>query len=251
MIKHVAKHNQKKCVVLYKKVPGEDHMCLIVYSDALPSIYHDALMKAVESPEGQNANEFAEALGRVVMSDGRPCLATLHTEGFIRKVPTNQVILTPTPSTTMRLDELNTMLDEMASGKEAKEKLAEYDSNMGMQTKNDVQIRSQDIMESVESVPTTSYPGVSDGMVLSDEAIAREQLSQAERMEREAKELIAESKRIKNEAYKMAPELKPKTRSKKTTAKKAPGKKTTVKKTTGTRKKTAAKKASKVEADAS
>ena len=45
MIKHVGRHNNQKIVILFRKVPGEDHMALVTYSDLLPRMYHDEVMK--------------------------------------------------------------------------------------------------------------------------------------------------------------------------------------------------------------
>ena len=95
MIKHVGRHGDKKIVILYRTVHGEDHMCLVAYSDLLPRTYHDAVMKTLETPAGQQAKEFADALFRNLLPDGRNMLHTLHREGLIKKVPTNQVIVTP------------------------------------------------------------------------------------------------------------------------------------------------------------
>jgi ribosomal protein S19E (S16A) len=53
------------------------------------------------------------------MSDGRNCLDVLHKEGMIKKVPTNQVIVTPTGKSNVRLDELNKILKEMEQGESA------------------------------------------------------------------------------------------------------------------------------------
>jgi hypothetical protein len=36
MIKHVGKHNQKRVAIVYRTVPDEDHMALVVYSESLP-----------------------------------------------------------------------------------------------------------------------------------------------------------------------------------------------------------------------
>ena len=110
MIKHIGKHNDKKVVLLYRKVPGEDHMCLLVYSDLLPRLVHDEIMKSLESAPGQQADNFAEALFRVSMADGRNALEVLHREGFMKKVPTSQVIMAPTANAKIRLDELNDLL---------------------------------------------------------------------------------------------------------------------------------------------
>ena len=62
MYKHVARHKDKKAVLLYRQVPGEDHMCLVAYSDLLPRLYHDSIMKVLESDIGQAAENFADAL---------------------------------------------------------------------------------------------------------------------------------------------------------------------------------------------
>ena len=80
MIKHVAKHNDKKAVILFREVPGETHMCLLCYSDLLPRMMHDEIMKTLESPAGQAAENFADALFRNVMADGRNTLEVLHKE---------------------------------------------------------------------------------------------------------------------------------------------------------------------------
>ena len=66
MIKHVGKHNSKKCVILFRTVPNEDHMCLVVYPDTLPRHIHDDLMAALESDSGQQAKEFSDYLFRTL-----------------------------------------------------------------------------------------------------------------------------------------------------------------------------------------
>ena len=135
MIKHVGKHNNKKLVLLWRKVPNENHMSLVLYSDTLPRMIHDEVMKQLESPIGQNAKDFADVLFRTTLGDGRNALEVLHREGFIKKVPTAQVLITPTSKSTVRLDELNDILDEMEKGEEAVKRLQDIDKNAGMQTK--------------------------------------------------------------------------------------------------------------------
>jgi hypothetical protein len=70
MLKHIARHNQQKAVVVYRSVPSEEHMALIVYSDALPRAVHDNLMRAVESPEGQNTPDLADDIFRTLDNEG-------------------------------------------------------------------------------------------------------------------------------------------------------------------------------------
>ena len=74
MIKHVGKHNQRRIAIVYRKVPDEGHMALIVYTDSLPMMVHDEMMKTLESEVGQQAKELADALFRTTMADGQNCL---------------------------------------------------------------------------------------------------------------------------------------------------------------------------------
>lgn len=196
MIKHVGKHNQRKIAIVYKTIPDEEHMALVVYTDSLPQMIHDEAMRALESEVGQNAKELADVLFRTVMADGRNCLEALHRGGLLKKVPTNQIIVTPNSQSTVRLDELNDILKKMELGEEAVKQMADLDKNRG--TKGVLQ-ESREVGEPVKSVNTASAD------VLSDADLAAQRLAQATRMEAEAKSLLAEAKRLKEEASSLAP----------------------------------------------
>jgi hypothetical protein len=130
MIKHIGRHDNKKVVVLFRTVPNEASQCLVVYSELLPRTYHDAVMSILESDVGQQANEFADALFRNLLPDGRNILDTLHREGLIKKLPTSQVIITPDSKSSCRLDELNKILRKVGDGEG--EALAEADAQSGL-----------------------------------------------------------------------------------------------------------------------
>jgi hypothetical protein len=224
MIKHVGKHNNRKIVVLWRKVPNEDHMGLVLYSDTLPRMIHDEVMKALESPIGQNATEFSDVLFRTVMGDGRNALDVLHKEGFIKKVPTSQILITPTAKSSVRLDELNSILDEMAKGQEAVERLSNLDKEAGMQPKKTRQGREVGMPPNNTSVSRTNLDvDATDTAAayikgaLTDDDLAAQRLSQAEQMKAQAAQLIAEAKRLEAEAS----TLKPAKNAKTTRAKKA------------------------------
>lgn len=189
MIKHVGKHNQRRVAIVYRQVPDEDHMALVAYTDALPSLIHDETMKTLESDVGQNAKELADALFRTTMADGTNCLQSLHRGGHLKKVPTNQVIVTPTANSTCRLDELNDIMKKIEAGGEAAQQLAEMDANRG--TKG---VLNQP-REVGEPVIADTTPGV-----LTDADLAQQNLNQASQMEAEAKTLMEEAKRLKAEA---------------------------------------------------
>lgn len=117
-VKHVGKLTTgQKVVVLYRTVPNERHNCLVTETQALPSEYHNRLMELVESDEGQQSAELADLLTRRFFSDGSNILMALHTKGFIRKVGTKNVLLTPNTATSVPLSEVNDVLSSSAAKK--------------------------------------------------------------------------------------------------------------------------------------
>lgn len=207
MLKHIGKHNNKKIVVLYREVPGEDHMALIVYSDLLPRIYHDSVMECLESPVGQQAESFADALFRNMMPDGINSLEALHKNGLIKKVATNQIIMTPTPVATVRLDELNSILNEMKKGEDAIKRLAEMDKENGFtgKKKRAVEPKEVGVPPSSRSVAAAVSPSAGIDGVLSDADLARSRLAQAEMMKKNAAAMLAEAERLAKEAADLDP----------------------------------------------
>lgn len=188
MIKHVGRHGDKKVVILYKTVPDQEHMCLVCYSDLLPRLYHDAVMKVLESATGQEAAELSDALHRNLLPDGRNILITLHKEGLIKRVPTNQVIVTPDTRNSVRLDELNSILKQMKEGADAVKKMAEIDAQAGLRDP-----------KKMEKIPES----IRNANLLTDNTLANNLKAQAERMKVEAQGLLAEADRLLNEATAM------------------------------------------------
>jgi hypothetical protein len=215
MIKHVGKHNQRRVAIIYKTVPDEEHMALVTYTDSLPSMIHDEAMKCLESAIGQNAKELADALFRTIMADGRNCLDAMHRGGWLKKVPTNQVVVTPTAQSTVRLDELNKILKEMDAGEDARKRMSDIDKNRGIRG---VLEEGREVGEPARAPAPLAAPVDS---VLSDSDIANQRLEQANRMEAEAKSLLAEAKRLKEEAKSLTPAKKINVRKPTTTKKTA------------------------------
>ena len=206
MLKHIGKHNQRKIALVYRQVPGEDHMCLLAYSDLLPRLVHDEIMKTIESASGQAAENLADALWRNVMADGRNTLEVLHKENFIKKVPTNQVIMTPTTKATIRLDELNTILTEMAQGADAVKRMAQLDSELGVG--NGKRRQPNDVREVGVPRNSRSKPAempLEAEAVLTDDVLAMQRMEQAEKMKASAAQLLAEAERLTQEAMALNP----------------------------------------------
>ena len=212
MLKHVGKHNDKKCVIIFRKIPELGHMALVVYSDLLPRMTHDEIMRAVESPQGQAAMDVSDVLFRTIMADGTNCLESLHRNGHMKKVPTNQVLVPPTSNSSVRLDELNDILDEKAKGKEAMEKLQNLDNSRGFTGKKNNSPRRAEIQElgekgTREAQGNTSAADMLSGM-LNDTDLAAQRLEQAHKMEASAQALLAEAARLKLEAGSLDPKVK-------------------------------------------
>lgn len=221
-LRHVGKHGDRKVAVIFREVPNEEHMCLVAYTQLLNQNIHDPLMETIESDIGQNSEELADALNRQYTKSGDRILQVLHSEGMLKKIRTEDVVMTPGPNQSIRLDELNKILGEMKAGEEATRKLAEADASAGLQDPADVRRRKEGLIgDQVRPEPTMGTNAPADtGMAMNDEALARDFMAQAERMESEAKGLIAESKRLMKEAKAMMPKPARKTTAKKTTRRK-------------------------------
>jgi len=208
-IKHVGKNADRKVLVLYRQVPGEDHMCLVIYPEVLNASWQDTIQKVVESDVGQQAEELADALHRSFLPDGRPILQTLHNERMIKKIRCGEVIMTPRPDSSIRLDELNKMLNEMKLGNDAIKKMAENDAARGMvapEVKRAAEAEYKASQQSQQS-PLQAPLQAPAGAALSDRDIAANMVFQAKQMELNARQMIAEAARMKKEAANMDPKV--------------------------------------------
>lgn len=216
-LKHIGRHGDRKVAIVFRQIPGDEHMCLVIYPDLLPSHWHDPLMKVLESPVGQSVEELAEALNRNLFPDGRNMLQTLHNERMLKRVQTDLVIVTPTNTSTVKLSELNTILNEMKKGEDAVRKLADLDAAAGLvdpslKRKNEAAFKAtmaaQQRQQMTENVapPVNGY-GENAG-ALDDKSLAANMLAQAVRMQNEATGMINEAARLRKEAERMFPGVK-------------------------------------------
>jgi hypothetical protein len=113
-LKHVGriKATNKKVLVAYRTLPGDAYNCLVVPTENMPDVYHDAIINLVESNAAQEAYEFAEALDRTQFPDGSRMLPWLHVNNRLVKVPTDAVEMTPTVQFGILLSELNQVIAE-------------------------------------------------------------------------------------------------------------------------------------------
>lgn len=193
-VKHIGRHGDRRVAIIFREVPGEDHMALVIYPELLPRTFHDSIMPVLESEAGQNSENLGDILFRSLLPDGRPMLETLHKEGMIKKVQTNQVTVTPNVKSHVRLDELNKVINQMKTGEAAKAQMEALDINSGLV---DPSIARKHMPQ-----PETAAPA---GGALSDVDIANRLRSQATRMATEGNAMLAESNRLMAEAEQLQP----------------------------------------------
>lgn len=170
--KHVGvlKNTGVRIAVVFRKLPNDENNCLIIETERLPDSYHDAVIQCINSKESSETNDLYEVLNRRTFSDGTNCLTSLHQKGFLRKEPISNVTMIPLPGRTVDLSLINATIDN---------KVAEYKANQSK----------------------TLQPAVPE-VIQDPVAVAKGLILQAEILEKDAAEK-------REEAYSLAPELKP------------------------------------------
>jgi hypothetical protein len=212
-MKHIGRHGDRKVAIIFRELPGEEHMCLVIYPETLPTHFHNTIMTILESAPGQASPNLADVLHRNLLPDGRVILQALHNEGMLKKIQTNQVIVTPTVNSSVKLDELNRIVKEMESGADALKRMQELDASAGIvdpvtKRKAEKAFKEGRIADAEAMVAPLIAPATG---ALDDKSLAANMLAQAKKMEMDAKGLVAEAARMKKEAQKMFPSVNMKT----------------------------------------
>jgi ribosomal protein L12E/L44/L45/RPP1/RPP2 len=189
--KHIGrlKSNKRKVAVAYRTIPGDHKHALVVSTENLTDADHDVLMQLVDSPAGQDSYELAEAMARTRLSDGSVMLARFHSQGKLTKVPTSEVVMTPTTNTTVELDELNKLIAEQKGV--SIEDLALKEDTQPVATAETVPATDTATAPSNEPVAAPTQ-----GEALSDEDLAKSYRSQADRLSKEAAQLRRQAEEL-------------------------------------------------------
>jgi len=188
MLKHIGrlKHNQRKVVVAYKTLPNDSNHCVCVSTESLDAADHDSLMQIVESNSGQAADEFADVMMRTHLSDGANMLQAFHVRGKMSRYATTDIEMTPDANTVISLDELNKLIAEQR-GVTLEDLAITNPSQPRNQKPEAAKAPSEPVTPTpVAEAPVEPLQAPEDG-ILTDEQIAANYRSQADKLFKEAK----------------------------------------------------------------
>jgi hypothetical protein len=180
-LKHVGKvkNTGAKVAVIFRTLPGESNTALILPISQLPDSYHDALMQLIETEQAQQAFELGEMMFVRMFPDGRPMLQAMQADKRLQKVSTDLIIMTPTASNEVPLDQLNILIAEQKNC--AVDEL--YTFVKGAPAKNSEKAKA------IVDAPTPVAAQAKTNEVLTDQDIAKSYRSQADAMYKEAARL--------------------------------------------------------------
>lgn len=196
-LKHIGriKSTGRKCLVVFRTLPGDAFNCLIILTENIPPNYHDSLINLVESNAAQSSFEFAEVLARSIFPDGTTMLPSLHVQGLLKKFPTDQIEMVPNFQTSILLADLNQLIAQQR-GVSVQDLAIRPDKN---QTEIIEVAQAKDISptnnntDPVMDQPVEDYTKTTSTSVnadpLSDEDLARKYRADADRLSKEAANL--------------------------------------------------------------
>jgi hypothetical protein len=209
-MKHVGriKTNGKKCVVVFRTLPGDAYNCLVAPTENLPDSYHDALINLVESSGGQSSNEFGEVMARSQFPDGSVMLAALHTQGRLLKVSTDQIEMIPNSTTAIQLSELNQIIAEQQGV--AVDALS-LKSGITADPKKTPDVEIQEVGSVSEMAKETAdVSKTTSSSALMEETVEQTPEAQAKRFRSEADRLAKQAAEMRRKAEELAPTKKAK-----------------------------------------
>lgn len=207
-LKHVGRSvdTKKKCLVVFRTLPGDAYTCLVLPTESLPDSYHDAVVNLVEGVAGQQSYELGEVMSRTQFPDGSTMLAALHAQKRLVAMPTNKIEMTPNAGTTINLAELNQLIaeqqgvpvDEISVKNDVKETnppVPRKENKEAVVTDDVSKTTSQSVNQTEESEPLSDDPVLKAKYFRSQaDKLAKE----AANFRRMAEELVPTKKSVKS-----------------------------------------------------
>ena len=194
-LKHIGRINNTgvKVLVVFRTLPGESNMALVLPVTQLNDSYHDSIMTMVETDQCQEAYELGEMMFIRTFPDGRPMLQAMQADGRLQKVATDTVTMTPTANDTVVLSALNTLIAEQKNC--AVDDLYTFVKGAPKGKIEVTQVaQAKDLAPAVDTdVPAPVRAQAAVDTVLTDKDIAKSYRSQADAMYKEAARLRKEA----------------------------------------------------------
>jgi hypothetical protein len=190
-LKHIGrmKNTGVKILTIFRTLPGESNMALVLPVSNLSDSYHDSIMTVVETAQAQDAFELGEMLFIRTFPDGRPMLQALQADGRLQKVATDLVVMSPTANDSIQLDQLNVLIAEQKNC--TVDDLYTFVS--GAPKKSDATVQDIAEIKDLASQPSNEPLKATGDTALSDRDIAKSYRSQADAMYKEAARLRKEA----------------------------------------------------------
>jgi hypothetical protein len=188
-LKHIGRiqNTGAKVLVVFRTLPGESNMALVLPVAQLPDQYHDSIMTLIETDQAQDAFEFGEIMHIRPFPDGRPMLRAMQADGRLIKVPTDSVMMTPTTNDTVLLVNLNTLIAEQKNC--TVDELCTFVSGAPSVVKE-----VKETTPAVDSdIPAPVRAQATSDAALTDKDLAKSYRSQADAMYKEAARLRKEA----------------------------------------------------------
>jgi hypothetical protein len=188
-LKHIGRiqNTGAKVLVVFRTLPGESNMALVLPVAQLPDQYHDSIMTLVETEQAQDAFEFGEIMHIRPFPDGRPMLRAMQADSRLIKVPTDSVMMTPTTNDTVLLVNLNTLIAEQKNC--TVDELCTFVSGAPAEVKE-----VKEATPAVDSdIPAPVRAQATADAALTDKDLAKSYRSQADAMYKEAARLRKEA----------------------------------------------------------
>lgn len=103
-------HLGTKVVIVFRELPDDPDHCLVVETKTLSEMYHDQLMRVVDSQEGQKEVDLYSVLQRRNFGDGQIMLNALHNSGLLRKEHVDKIQVVPMPNRSAPLRDVNNQI---------------------------------------------------------------------------------------------------------------------------------------------
>jgi hypothetical protein len=184
-------HLGTKVIIVFRELPDDPDHCLVVETKTLNEMYHDQLLRVVDSAEAQKEVDLYNVLGRRNFGDGQIMINALHNRGLLKKESVDQISVVPMPNRSAPLRDINEQIRadrKQPSGKTAQPTVVED--------------------------PVTKVPPPEVGSEEQKKSLAETKLLTARLMEEDAQKL-------REEAYTLDPSLKKGGRPSKVQQKKA------------------------------